>query len=85
MVLISTVVYIASVSYTHLDVYKRQQLGWLKDGCYLGLSHCINHIKELETYSWQDDKYEPEDRNDHTINASQYGYLPYKKVIGGKQ
>lgn len=61
------------------------QLGWLKDGCYLVLSHCINHIKELETYSWQDDKYEPEDRNDHTINASQYGYLPYKKVIGGKQ
>ena len=61
------------------------QLGWFKDGCYLVLSHCLNHIKELETYSWQDDKYEPEDRNDHTINASQYGYLPYKKVIGGKQ
>lgn len=60
-------------------------LSWLNIGCYLILSHCKVHINEMEIYSWQEDKYEPEDKNDHTINASQYGFLPYKKVIGGKQ
>jgi hypothetical protein len=38
---------------------------------------------ELETYSWQEDKNNvPEDRNDHTINAGQYAWLPYKMDIG---
>jgi len=27
----------------------------------------------------------PEDRNDHTINASQYGWLPYKMLIGDEE
>lgn len=59
-------------------------LSWLNTDSYLILSHCKEHIKEMESYSWQEDKYEPEDRNDHTINGSQYGFLPYKKIIGGK-
>ena len=58
------------------------QLGWLAHDFYLVLEHCTNHIRELETYSWKEDKYEPEDSNDHTINASQYGWLPYKNSIG---
>ena len=58
------------------------QLGWIAQGYYLVLEHCKNHIKELETYSWKEDKYEPEDGNDHTINASQYGWLPYISKIG---
>lgn len=59
------------------------QLGWLHTGDYLVCDTCRVHISELEAYSWAQDKdNEPEDRNDHTINASQYGFLPYVKMIG---
>ncbi len=59
------------------------QLGWFHTGDYLVCDTCRVHISELETYSWAQDKdNEPEDRNDHTINASQYGFLPYVKMIG---
>lgn len=59
------------------------QLGWLHTGDYLVCDNCRVHISELEAYSWAQDKdNEPEDRNDHTINASQYGFLPYVKIIG---
>lgn len=61
------------------------QLGWIWSNNrvdYLVLEHCVKHIAELESYSWQEDKYEPEDRNDHTINASQYGFIPFKGIIG---
>ncbi|MEG0475022.1 MAG: terminase [Carnobacterium sp.] len=60
------------------------QLGYIHEGEYLVMEHCINHIIELESYCWKEDKYEPEDRNDHTINASQYGWIPFNKFIGGK-
>ena len=65
------------------------QLGWInwdeirKDTYYQVVDTCVNHIKELETYSWKEDKYEPEDANDHTINASQYAWIPFRKKIGG--
>lgn len=39
-------------------------------------------MAELERYSWMEDKDEPEDRNDHTINASQYGWIPWRNLIG---
>ena len=43
---------------------------------------CIRD-REYNAYSWQEDKdNEPEDRNDHTINAEQYSWLPYKDKIG---
>lgn len=59
------------------------QLGWFHTGDYLVCDTCRAHISELEAYSWAQDKdNEPEDRNDHTINASQYGFLPYVKMIG---
>lgn len=59
------------------------QLGWLHTGDYFVCDTCRVHISELEAYSWAQDKdNEPEDRNDHTINASQYGFLPYVKMIG---
>ena len=58
------------------------QLGWIAKGDYLVLDHCKNHIHELEVYSWQENKYEPEDGNDHTINANQYAWLPFKREIG---
>ena len=58
------------------------QLGWIQQGCYLVVDTCINHLSELDRYSWKEDKDEPEDRNDHTINAGQYGWIPYKNMIG---
>lgn len=75
--------------YTFNDAWKEttiidrihMQQQWIYFGDYLVVEHCINHIRELEVYSWQEDKYEPEDRNDHTINASQYGWLPFVKYI----
>lgn len=79
--------------YNFINAYKKitiidrihLQLGWIwsnNRSCYTVLDHCVKHIGELESYSWKEDKYEPEDRNDHTINASQYGFIPFKIIIG---
>ena len=60
-------------------------LGWIntnKKIFYYVLDHCVNHIGELESYSWKEDKYDPEDNNDHTINSSQYAWIPFRKMIG---
>lgn len=76
--------------YNFINAYKKTkiidrinlQIGWIAQGYYLVLEHCEHHIRELESYSWQEDKEVPEDKNDHTINANQYTWLPYKKMIG---
>lgn len=82
-------------TYNFLNAYKKitiidrihLQLGWLnyinKNTFYLVVNTCVNHIAELESYSWKEDKYEPEDSNDHTINACQYAWIPFKNKIGG--
>lgn len=57
------------------------QLGWIETGKYIVLDHCKEHIHELNTYSY-DDKGQPEDGNDHTINSNQYGWIPYIGMIG---
>lgn len=31
---------------------------------------------------WDEEKDIPEDRNDHTVNAGQYGWIPYRNMIG---
>lgn len=76
--------------YQYIPAYKQTkildrinlQLGWITTGAYKVLSHCRTHIHELNTYSWEEDKKEPEDRHDHTINACQYAWLPFKEEIG---
>lgn len=77
--------------YTFSDAHKKVeiidrillQIGWLHTGHYLVVNTCINHIAELETYSWKEDEDNtPEDANDHTINGAQYGWLPYMDKIG---
>lgn len=76
--------------YNFNDAYKKVeiidriklQLGWIQQGCYLVVDMCAEHIGELDSYSWMEDKDEPEDRNDHTINASQYAWIPYRQMIG---
>ena len=39
-------------------------------------------LKEMEKYSWDDEKDVPEDKNDHTINSQQYGWIPFRNMIG---
>ena len=58
------------------------QLGWLAKNEYMVVDDCHEHIHELETYSWLEDKDIPEDAHDHTVNASQYAWLPYTGYIG---
>ncbi|MEE0740780.1 MAG: terminase [Emergencia sp.] len=79
--------------YNFIDSYKKVKiidrinlmLGWIQKGIYLVCENCKNHIQELETYSWKEDKNEPEDKNDHTINSGQYGWIPYRYEIGAKE
>lgn len=61
--------------------------GWLAHREHLIVREtCAPMIHEYNAYSWQEDKDNvPEDRNDHTINAEQYSWLPYKDKIGAIQ
>lgn len=76
--------------YNFLDSYKgvliidriKLMLGWIHQGCYLVVDTCTEHISELGRYSWNEEKDVPEDRNDHTINSGQYGWIPYRNLIG---
>lgn len=77
--------YIFNDAHKKIEIIDRinLQIGWLHTEHYLVVDTCMNHIQELETYSWQEDKDNtPEDSNDHTINSSQYGWLPYRDKIG---
>lgn len=79
--------------YNFINAYKKVTiidrihlaLGWINVEnkiYYEVLNTCTEHIRELETYSWKEDKYEPEDSNDHTINSSQYAWIPFRTKIG---
>ena len=58
------------------------QQSWMQTGDFLVVREdCKDYIGELNTYSY-DDKNQPEDGHDHNINATQYAFLPYKKMIG---
>ena len=71
-------------AYKALTIIDRIELmiGWIQKECYLVVDTCVEHLSEFDRYSWKEDKDEPEDRNDHTINASQYSWIPYKHMIG---
>lgn len=79
--------------YNFINAYKKVTiidrihlaLGWINVDnkiYYEVLNTCIEHIRELECYSWKEDRYEPEDSNDHTINSSQYAWIPFRTKIG---
>lgn len=76
--------------YNFLNSYKKVEildriklmLGWIQQECYLVVDTCTEHLGELERYSWEEEKDKPEDKNDHTINSSQYGWIPYRNLIG---
>ena len=81
-------IYTFNAAYKKMKIVDRiiLQQGWLHTGHYLIMEHCKEHIREHEAYSWMDNKDNtPEDMNDHTINASQYGWLPYIHLIGEAQ
>lgn len=59
------------------------QSGWMAHSDFLILDTCTPLLEELNLYSWKEDKYEPEDGNDHCINSCQYAWLPFKDKIGG--
>ena len=69
--------------YKFIDAYKKWRF-WTESSCSLmdsaellpGCDTCMGHIAELERYSWDEEKDKPEDRNDHTINANQYAWIP---------
>ncbi|MDD4390600.1 MAG: terminase [Eubacteriales bacterium] len=56
--------------------------GWLAHGDSLIVDTCKEHIRERNLYSWKENKDEPEDRNDHSVNSDQYSWLPFKDRIG---
>ena len=59
------------------------EIGWLAHGDHLMVQEtCAPLIQEYNAYSWKEGKDEPEDRNDHAVNAGQYSWLPYVKQIG---
>ena len=58
------------------------QQSWMQTGDFLVVGDdCPDYVGELNTYSY-DEKNQPEDGHDHNINATQYAFLPYKKLIG---
>lgn len=78
-------IYVFNDAHKKLEIIDRinLKLGWLHTGHYLIVNTCKVHIQEIEVYSWQEDKDNlPEDANDHTINGSQYGWIPYRDKIG---
>lgn len=76
--------------YNYLPAWKKTKIidrinlqsGWMATGCWYVLESCAPLIEEMNLYSWQEDKFEPEDGNDHLINSLQYAFLPYKDRIG---
>ena len=83
--------------YTLNDAWKQMeiidrinaQLGWMAydvdagiEPCFYVLNTCENYIRELETYSWLEDKDNtPEDGHDHEVNSVQYAWIPYQSKI----
>lgn len=60
------------------------ECGWLAHGDHLIVADaCAPMIREYNAYSWDTQHPDrPEDCNDHTVNAEQYAWLPYKDKIG---
>ena len=58
------------------------QQSWMQTGDFLVVGEdCTDYVGELNTYSY-DEKNQPEDGHDHNINACQYAWLPFKRMIG---
>lgn len=71
-------------SWKKLEIIDRVNLenGWIKSKTYLIVDTCKELIKEHNCWVWDDKTDKPQDGNDHCHNAKQYGWLPYKHLIG---
>lgn len=59
--------------------------GWLakaQNCAFIVVETCQPLIDEHNTYSYSTNGKDPEDANDHAINADQYAWIPYRKMIG---
>ncbi len=84
--------YIFNGAYKAIEIIDRinLELGWLsyddeagKEPVFYVVDTCTNFITEHEVYSWLEDKDNtPEDKNDHMVNSTQYGWIPYRDRIG---
>lgn len=84
--------YIFNGAYKAVEIIDRinLQLGWLayddeagKEPVFYVIDTCTMFITESEIYSWLENKDNtPEDKNDHMINSTQYGWIPYRDKIG---
>lgn len=85
-------IYIFNNAYKKVEIIDRinLELGWLswddeaqKEPVFYVVDTCTNFITEHEIYSWLENKDNtPEDKNDHMINSTQYGWIPYRDKIG---
>ncbi|WFR56395.1 terminase [Anaerocolumna sp. AGMB13025] len=84
--------YMFNGAYKAVEIIDRiiLQLGWLsyddeagKEPVFYVVETCTVFISESEIYSWLEGKDNtPEDKNDHMINSTQYGWIPYRDKIG---
>ncbi len=84
-------IYTLNNAWKQMEIIDRinAQLGWMAFDddagiapCFLILDSCPSYIRELETYSWQEENDNmPEDGNDHMVNSVQYGWIPYQSKI----
>ncbi len=77
-------VYVFNPAWKQTEIIDRinLELGWMAHDQSFIVDSCKETIRERNQYSWEEKKDKPEDRNDHTVNADQYSWLPYKSRIG---
>ena len=82
-------IYTLNDAWKQLQIVDRinAQLGWMAydeeiEPCFYVVDTCENYIRELNCYSWLEDKDNtPEDKNDHMVNSVQYAWIPYQAKI----
>lgn len=75
----------ASPAWKKFGIVDRIQwtLNALHTNSYLINANCTEHIQEMKNYMWNEKKsLMPMDKNDHTINAVQYSFIPYRHLVG---
>lgn len=75
--------YLPTPSWKKTTIMNRVNLmnSWIKSKHYLVVDQCKNLINEHKIWVYNE-KGEPMDGNDHSINSSQYAWLPFKTKIG---
>lgn len=77
--------YVFNNAYKKVEIIDRInfEMNWLHTNSFFIVDKCKESIREMNLYSWKEDKdNEPEDRNNHTIDARAYSWIPYREMIG---